>query len=147
MRARTILFPTDFSHTCDAALDMATSLARESGAKLLIVHVEEPPPAYVGGEHYYGIHGTLNERLEETLAAVTPTDPSVEFEHRLITGTPPNAILRLAKDEDVFLIVMGTHGRRRLSRALIGSVAETVVRRAKCPVMTLKQPVKTIETV
>ena len=61
MIAKKILFPTDFSHCGDAALIMATSLARDSGAKLLIVHVEEPPVAYGGGEMYYGIPDPATE--------------------------------------------------------------------------------------
>ena len=55
MNAHKILFPTDFSTLGQTALEMATSLARDRGAKLLIVHVEEPPMAYGGGELYYGI--------------------------------------------------------------------------------------------
>jgi nucleotide-binding universal stress UspA family protein len=140
MSERKILFPTDFSHTGDAALDSATSLARERGAMLLIVHVEEPPAAYGGGEMYYGMPDPATEDLEKMLAEVVPTDSSVPHEHRLITGDPAVAIARLAEQEGVELIVMGTHGRTGLLRLLMGSVAEAVVRRATCPVLTLKQP-------
>src|SRR5688572_32255649 len=55
MNAKKILFPTDFSTCSDAGLEQATTLARDAGAKLLIIHVEEPPIAYGGGEMYYGI--------------------------------------------------------------------------------------------
>ena len=55
MHLKKILFPTDFSHTGDAALALATSMARDTGATLLIIHVEEPPMAYGGGEMYYGV--------------------------------------------------------------------------------------------
>jgi nucleotide-binding universal stress UspA family protein len=139
MKAKKILFPTDFSHTSDAAVGMATSLARDSGAKLLIVHVEEPPTAYGGGELYYGIPEPVTEDLRKMLTKVVPTDPQVPFEHRLITGEPAEAVVRLAKDEGVDLIVMGTHGRSGISRLLMGSVAEAIVRRAPCPVLTYKQ--------
>ncbi len=140
MTVRKILFPTDFSHTGDAALALATSLARERGATLLIVHVEEPPAAYGAGEMYYGMPDPVTEDLREMLKKVAPADTSVPVEHRLIAGDPANAIVRLAKEDGVELIVMGTHGRTGLLRLLMGSVAEAVVRRAPCPVLTLRQP-------
>jgi universal stress protein A len=140
MNQRKILFPTDFSHASDAALDWASSLARERGAALLIVHVEEPPAAYGGGEMYYGMPDPASEDLAKMLSQVLPTDPQVSHEHRLLTGDPATAIARLAEQENVELIVMGTHGRTGLLRLLMGSVAEAVVRRAPCPVLTLKQP-------
>ena len=140
MQAKKILFPTDFSHTGDAALAMATALARDSGATLLIVHAEEPPSAYGGGELYYGMPEPAQEELRKMLHKVQPSDSSVPYEHRLITGDPAHAIARLAKDEGVDMIVMGTHGRTGLSRMLMGSVAEAIVRRAKCPVLTYKDP-------
>jgi universal stress protein A len=133
-----ILFPTDFSHTGDAALALAVSLARERGAKLLIVHVEEPPAAYGGGEMYYGLPDPATEDLERMLKEVVPSDPQVGYEHRLVTGDPATAIPRVAEEDDVDLIVMGTHGRTGLMRLLMGSVAEAVVRRAPCPVLVYK---------
>lgn len=142
MDLKKILFPTDFSHTGDAALAMATALARDSGAKLLIVHVEEPPVAYGGGEMYYGMPDPATEDLRKMLHEVVPPDPAVAYEHRLVTGDPAAAIARLAKSESVDLIVMGTHGRTGLTRLLMGSVAEAIVRRADCPVLTYKQPSK-----
>ena len=142
MKANKILFPSDFSHTGDAALEMATALARDAGATLVIVHVEEPPTAYGGGEFYYGIAEPVTADLRRMLAEVKPTDPQVPYQHRLITGEPASAIARLAEDENVDMIVMGTHGRSGLSRLLMGSVAEAVVRRAKCPVLTYGQPVE-----
>lgn len=140
MTVRKILFPTDFSHTGDAALALAASLARERGATLLIVHVEEPPAAYGAGEMYYGMPDPVTDDLRQMLKEVVPDDTSVPVEHRLITGDPASAIVRLAKEEGAELIVMGTHGRTGLLRLLMGSVAEVVVRRAPCPVLTLRQP-------
>ena len=74
------------------------------------------------------------------LSEIKPADPEVPYEHRLITGDPATAVVELADEEAVDMIVMGTHGRTGLSRLLMGSVAEAVVRRAKCPVLTFKQP-------
>jgi nucleotide-binding universal stress UspA family protein len=140
MNVKTILLPVDFS-TCDeAALATATSLARDSGATLLILHVEEPPLAYGTGDLYYGQPDPSSEELRRMLEQVKPKDPPVRFQHRLTTGGPADAIVRTAEVEDVDLIVMSTHGRTGVSRLLMGSVAEAVVRRATCPVLTVKLP-------
>ena len=135
-----VLFPTDFSHTGDAALEMATSIARDRGGKLLIVHVEEPPAVYGAGEMYYGIPEPAPEDLKRMLEKVTPAGEPVPYEHHLVTGEPANGIIRLAEAEGVDLIVLGTHGRTGISRLLMGSVAEIIVRRASCPVLVVKQP-------
>ena len=138
MNAPKILYPTDFSTMGQAALEMATSLARDRGAKLLIAHVEEPPIAYGGGEMYYGIEEPDRKDLQRMLSEVVPADPAVGYEHRLLMGSPAAAIIHLAEQEGVDMIVMPTHGRTGLLRLLMGSVAEEVVRRAKCPVLTVK---------
>jgi len=136
MNASKILVATDFSAMSEGSLDVATSLARASGAKLLIVHVEEPPLAYGGIEFDYRPE-TPREATLRTLKEVVPTDLSVPFEHRLIMGLPASAILDLAQQEMVDLIVLTTHGRTGLMRVVMGSVAEEVVRKAKCPVLTV----------
>jgi nucleotide-binding universal stress UspA family protein len=138
MNAPRILFPTDVSTTGHAALEMATSLARDRNATLVIVHVEEPPMAYGGGELYYGIEEPDQDQLRRMLSEVVPTDPAVPCEHRLMIGSPASAIVKMAEEEGVEMIVMPTHGRTGLLRMLMGSVAEEVVRKAKCPVLTVK---------
>jgi universal stress protein A len=140
MPDKTILFPTDFSSASDAVLDYAASLAKSLGARLLIVHVEEPPLAYGGGELYYGTPDPDRNAIVGMLEQIKPSDGDLPFEHRLLTGEPASEIVRLAEQEGVDLIVMGTHGRTGFSRLLMGSVAEAVVRRAACPVLTYKQP-------
>lgn len=137
MNAKKILFPTDFSRSSDAGLEHATVLAREAGATLLIVHVEEPPAAY-GGDLYYGLLEPDTSELWRMLREVKPSDLAVPFEHQLVQGNPAGEIVRLAEKEQVEMIVMGTHGRTGLRRLLMGSVAEAVVRRATCPVLCLK---------
>ncbi len=146
MDIKRILFPSDFSHTGDKALAMAESLARDSGAKIYIVHVEEPPTAYGGGEMYYGMLEPDLEQLKELLAKVKPKDPQLEYEHHMVTGEPADAIARFAADHDIDMIVMGTHGRTGLLRLMMGSVAEAVVRRAKCAVLTVKPASDAAET-
>src|SRR5688572_22811319 len=109
MQTKKILFPTDFSHAGDAALEHAATLARESDATLMIVHVEEPLPAYVG-EGYYGLPNPPNPEVRRMLEAIKPPG-DVKHAHLLLIGDPADEIVRLAEEEDVDLIVLGTHGR------------------------------------
>ncbi len=139
MAQKTILFPTDFSHASDSALVHAETLAKQQGARLLIVHVEEPPLAYGGGELYYGIPEPSSERILEMLEDVTPADTSVPFTHRLTMGDPAGEVVRLAEEEQADMIVLGTHGRTGLTRLLMGSVAEAIVRHAPCPVLVYRE--------
>jgi nucleotide-binding universal stress UspA family protein len=143
MQLRKILFATDFSEGSDAALAMASSLARDNGARLLILHVHEPAIVYGEGlaAAYAGLPEEQRADVRRILDTVQPTLPGIEFEHRLVTGLPAETIVESARqDSDVDLIVLGTHGRTGLSRLLMGSVAENVVRRAPCPVLTVKKP-------
>ncbi|MFM7108649.1 MAG: universal stress protein [Planctomycetaceae bacterium] len=139
MPAKTIVFPTDFSTASDAALVHAEALAKSSGARLLIVHVEEPPLAYGGGELYYGLPEPDSERILKMLEDVRPKDPAVPFTHRLTMGDPAGEIVRLATEEQAEMIVLGTHGRTGVVRMLMGSVAEAIVRRAPCPVLVYRE--------
>lgn len=142
MNLTTIIFPTDFSRSDNWAMKLATSMARDTGAKLVIVHVEEPAAAYGGGELYYGVPDPGHEDLKAMLSRVVPIDPQVPYEHRMLEGDPAASIVHLAEELKADLIVMGTHGRTGLSRLVMGSVAEALVRRAPCPVLTVKEPAK-----
>lgn len=139
MSQKTILFPTDFSTASDAALPHAEVLARQADARLLIVHVEEPPLAYGGGELYYGLPEPDSDRIRKMLDDVRPADPALPFDHRLTMGDPASEIVRIAADESAEMIVLGTHGRTGMTRLLMGSVAEAVVRRAPCPVLVYRE--------
>jgi type II secretory ATPase GspE/PulE/Tfp pilus assembly ATPase PilB-like protein/nucleotide-binding universal stress UspA family protein len=140
--SQTILFPTDFSATSNAALRYAVSLARQSQAALLVVYVQPPsipprgtvePPDDASAED--------EAALLALLASVTPADPTpVSYEIRRLRGDPAQEIIRLAERERVDLIVMATAGRTGLRRMLMGSVAEAVAREAPCPVLALKEP-------
>lgn len=141
----TVLFPTDFSTASDAALSHAEALAKQSGSELLIIHVEEPPLAYGGGELYYGLPEPTSDRIQKMLADVRPKDPEVKFKHRLMMGDPAGEIVRIAGEEKVDSIVLGTHGRTGLSRLLMGSVAEGVVRRAPCPVLVYRESARLVD--
>ncbi|MCA9211389.1 MAG: universal stress protein, partial [Planctomycetales bacterium] len=110
MRAQKILFATDFSEVSDAALPFATSLARDWGATLLILHVQEPPLGYAHG-HPGHVPLNLDEaKVLRLLHSVAPPDANVGYEQRLVTGDAAEEIVRMAEAEDIDMIVMGTHG-------------------------------------
>ena len=141
MSASTILVATDFSEMSRFALDYATNATVRSGAKMLIVHALAVPSRDQGeGMLHSAVDCEDLQTAERRLKAIKPNTKDVHFEHRLVRGEPAKEILRLEKDEKVELIVMGTHGRTGLMRALMGSVAEQVVRDATCPVVTVKVP-------
>ena len=111
---------------------------------MLIVHVEEPPMPMYGTEYLYDIPERGADELMRRLSRVVPTDPKVPHEHRLLAGDAAKTIVALADAEKVDAIVIGTHGRRGLTRLLMGSVAEAVVRQAHCPVLAVKQPAQAV---
>ncbi len=140
-----LLYATDYSEPSQYALHFATSLARDFQASLLIVHVSDLECYPVGElvDRKPGPSAIELERLEE----IVPDDTGVPFEHRVIcpppTGdpvSPADEIVRLAKQENVYAVVIGTHGRTGLARLLVGSVAESVMRKAPCPVVTIRKP-------
>lgn len=140
MKTKRILCPVDFSDASNIALDVASKLARETGATLFIVHVEENP-AVVSPGLFAGLPPASwpeNHQLAKTL----PTATEVRFEHDLLVGNVAQEIVDFAKKKDVDLIVLGSHGHSGLLRVLMGSVAEAVVRTAPVPVLTLKPNAK-----
>jgi nucleotide-binding universal stress UspA family protein len=140
MKATTtkILFPVDFSTHGKQALETAVSLARDQRGELVLLHVEEPPLAYGGGEFYYGLPEPNHDELVRMLNEVVIDAPGVPVQRHVLTGSPGATIVRFAREQGVDTIVMPTHGRTGLLRFLMGSVAEEVVRRAACPVLTVK---------
>ena len=134
-----ILVPHDFSETSEAAMQYATELARMFGAKLYVLHVSDtagldvprefPPGPGEAGEN------AVRERLLKTVTArdLQEFNPHLELRR----GAPPTEIVRYARERDIDLIVMGTHGRGFMAHAVMGSVTEKVVRNAACPVLAL----------
>jgi nucleotide-binding universal stress UspA family protein len=138
MPFKTILFATDFSAASQAAFEAAASLARDYRARIIAIHVVEPAPmgfseftSYVGPEEDKG------EAMEQLQALPAPS-PMVTIEYRLLEGDPATVIVETAAETGADLIVMGTHGRVGLTRLVMGSVAEEVVRRSPCPVLTMR---------
>jgi nucleotide-binding universal stress UspA family protein len=139
---QTILHPSDFSERSDYSFRFASLLARDLGARLIVLHAIPPAPVAVQGEliAYVPPSEKCKEELWEKLHNLRAEDPKVQVEHFLEEGDPASIILHVAETTPCDLIVMGTHGRTGLGRLLMGSVAEEVVRKAPCPVLTLKVP-------
>jgi nucleotide-binding universal stress UspA family protein len=143
---RKVLFPTDFSECSHAAWGHAVTVARQFGAEIVLLHVvAEPPRVAEAIEMGYTPEKFLKAATEEAhrlladlIAAAS--DRKVPFRSRICQGVAFHEIIGVAREEGVDLIVMGTHGRTGLAHALMGSVAEKVVRKAPCPVLTVKHP-------
>ncbi len=138
LRVRTILHPTDFSDTPSTAFDVSCALARDYGAELVLTHVDEPSFISSGDGMTQPIPPWLEEAVLARLKAIRLTDPKIVVRHVAATGSPVEEILRVAADAKADLIVMGTHGRSGLSRVVMGSVAEGVLRGSACPVVTVR---------
>lgn len=145
---KNVLVATDFSEPSDAALKYGKELANRFGATLHVLHVA--PNVYVsavGAAEYATIAPDLQQQveddarrqLEELLIDTDKTGPrSIPV---VSTSTSPAwTIVGYAKDHDIDVIVMGTHGRGALAHLVMGSVAERVVRLAPCPVLTVRNP-------
>jgi len=142
---RTILHPTDFSELSLGAFQLACSLARDHGANIIVLHVY-PPPLDRAEVLARGQPNGYEESLWEELEKIKSNDPAVSIEYRLIEGFAADEIVRSARENSADLIVIGTHGRGGLRRAIMGSVAEGVLRGAWCPVLTVNAHVAAAKT-
>jgi nucleotide-binding universal stress UspA family protein len=139
---KTILIPTDFSPSANEATRIACSLARAHGSKLFLLHVAQRPITNVGGMPVPPPPALDWSALKNELDRVAAGMKDVEVESRLVEGEPADTIVNVARERGTDLIVIGSHGRTGLSRLLMGSVAEHVVRKAGCPVLTVKTPAR-----
>ena len=149
MTLKRILVPTDFGEAADSALMYGRTLARAFGATLDVLHVtQDVNMTSVASEIAYGsmmadlqrdVDATARKKLEQLLidsdGSGPPAKPAV-----MMSNATAWAIVQYAKDENIDLIVMGTHGRKAMAHFLMGSVAERVVRTASCPVLTVRHP-------
>jgi nucleotide-binding universal stress UspA family protein len=143
MTAKHILVPTDFSEYADYALDYAIELAKTFQARLTVLYVlhlsslalGEAPPTVLA-DIWEAMETNAQQQMQMALARVQ--EAGLQGDSAIVEGIPFQAILDTAKDKEADLIVMGTHGRTGLTHALMGSVAEKVVRLAPCPVLVTR---------
>ena len=124
-----VLVPVDLSPCSRAALRMAARIAELSGGELAVLHATDPAP---GGA------GATSAELASFVRAVLELDSAPPI--HVVAGLPRDVILATAEKLGSDAIVLGTHGRTGRARMLIGSVAESVVRAAQCPVVTVREP-------
>ena len=136
---RRILHPTDFSEQSKAAFELACSLARDYSAELVVLHVHLTP-IFAPDGIVMPVPTEDLHRARIQLYELQADDPRVTIKHVLVEGDAVDQILKHAQTDGVDLIVMGTHGSSGLVRLLMGSVAESVTRKAVCPVLTLRKP-------
>jgi nucleotide-binding universal stress UspA family protein len=141
-----ILVPVDLSEGSQGLIEYALQLAKPFNASIEVIHAWEPPQ-YVAPDLLVAAPGWNSQSLEKVavdtaskelagLVAQVKNTP-LPIKHRVVVGEAASTILRVAEEGKHDLIIMGTHGRRGLPRLLLGSVAQKIVARAHCPVLTL----------
>lgn len=139
---RSILLPVDFSSTSEQATLYALELAKTFGSQIELLHVIEDPIVYLPlFESYPGPTREQFETYAQTcLENWIPEGlaPGIKIDSTFRHGRPDIEIVDFASDSAVDLIVIGTHGRGMATHLLLGSVAEKVVRKANCPVLTIR---------
>lgn len=142
---RTILLATDFSDASEAALGYARTIAATFGASLHVLHVLEDLAAHAWTTEVYvaalpGVHEEMERQARERLdALLTPEERQrQDVTLALRSGSPFVEVVRYAREAGADMIVLGTHGRGAIAHMLLGSVAERVVRKAHCPVLTVR---------
>jgi len=150
IQMKNILVATDFGEAADVALGYGRTLARTFGATLHVVHVAENVimrNAGFGGESYVMLLPDLQRDIEDAARKqldermIDNDRPPIPAKTDVLTSvTPAQSIVEYAKNNNVDLIVIGTHGRGGMARLFMGSVAERVVRTAPCPVLTVHHP-------
>ena len=142
---KNILVPSDFSECSDAAVRYGVALAKAFNARLHLMHVVQDPYTQPWAAEAFpaGISDLLRDWQEQALKRLQSCVPEADRDRVVATcaiATPFSEIMRYAQKEGIDLIVLGTHGRGPMAHMLLGSVAEKVVRRAPCPVLTVRHP-------
>ena len=142
-----IVVPTDFSSCAEQAWALAQRLAAGFGSELVLAHVLVEAPLWGEGpfnmdrvREVYATARTWGADMLERWASDARAK-GLTVRTVLRTGAPHDEIVALATDERADMVVIGTHGRGGVDRALLGSVADRVVRLAPCPVLTIREPV------
>lgn len=143
-----VLFSTDFSENSNYASSYAVDLAQKFGARLYILHVIheliDTTGFYVPNISLDQLQKDLEKGAEEMMEKFCRErlGDFKEYECINVIGLPHLEILNMAKEKGMDMIVMGTHGRTGIDRVLFGSTAEKVVKKAPCPVLTVRNPQK-----
>lgn len=143
---KNLLAPTDFSEFSEVAVRYAKEFATAFNATLHLIHVLEDPTPLARSASSYAMlpdirHEMLsdaNEQLNQLLTS--DEDNQITTEKVAIWGEPFVEIIRYAREQDIDIIVLGTHGRGAVAHSIMGSVAERLVRKAPCPVLTVRHP-------
>lgn len=143
IKFKKILCPVDYSDCSAKALRYAAGLALKDSAKLYLMHVIDKRVYDYGGPVYeaqLSPDAEVIEHLKEKLGESVPKEirGDIDVETIVTVGVPAQEIVNAADDKGVDVIVMGTHGRTGIAHVVMGSVAENVVRKALCPVLTVR---------
>lgn len=144
MQIKTILYPTDFSRGARAAMDHAISLANDYNAKLVLLHVVEDipiaewyiPSALSVADLVEDLRKSAGQEMDRWVAEASSKVKDVE--KMVASGVPFVEIIKTAREKNIDLIIIGTHGRTGIDHIIFGSTAEKVVRHASCPVLTVR---------
>ncbi|MFH2011139.1 MAG: universal stress protein [Pseudomonadota bacterium] len=148
---KSILFCHDFSETADFAFPYAILMAEKFSAPLYIIHVVEENfqhwtymEPFLDGDTLIKIFEEIDKKVRAQLEGICESMAAIldEYYPIIAKGLPFSEIIHTAEEKKIDLIIMGTHGRTGLGRVLFGSVAQRVVRRAACPVLTVRLPEK-----
>lgn len=143
-----ILVPIDFSDYSKSALKYAVNFCKDCNAEMVLIYVVEPviyPPDFSMGQIAIpSVNAEWDERAKQELEKLAKEQipASVQVKTIIKTGKPFVEIIETAGELDVDLIIIATHGRSGMEHILFGSTAEKVVRKAPCPVLTLREPIK-----
>jgi nucleotide-binding universal stress UspA family protein len=143
-----VLVPIDFSDYSKSSLRYAVNFAKQFNAEIFLIYVVEPviyPPDFSMGQIAIpSVNAEWDERAREELKNLAKTEipEGVKVKTILKNGKPFLEIIDTASEENIDLIIIATHGHSGVEHILFGSTAEKVVRKAPCPVLTLREPIK-----
>ena len=147
IKLKQILVPVDFSEVSEVALRYGCELARAFDSRIHLLHILEDPLIYAPGTEGYiappvNFHEEMEQNARQHMEKLLAAEDRASLDTELVSkwGSPFVEIVRYARSNETDLIVMGTHGRGPIAHMLLGSVAEKVVRKAPCPVLTVRHP-------
>jgi len=147
-----ILVPIDFSQYSDEILAYALAMARKFDASIDLIHVIPnmdyftPYESFMAAENIVAVQKGVEGEVERDLEEVAQKLPGIQVKRAIRTGVAFVEILDYVKSEGIDLIIMGTRGRGGLENIIIGSVAEKVLRKSPCPVLTIRPQKKAAKT-